>query len=592
MVRLLAFPGIKKTLWTALATGGLLWACSTAAVAQPGEEDSYRRRFLNTQAVFAGAVTLSALALTYGVASYRRQNQWQRLAFLRQATQEFENDPGVAQALSILDFEEYRDYAVEIPDESGPAVTPFKVTNERLLNALDSHGHRKRQKEKLDSLSTEADNHADALLNYYAETAIRDWFNQMLNGLEHFGYLVNSRAFSVQEVRPWLLYWVRLIADQNYRRSGTSRVYDQLYNYIHSRGFRGVQILFERFGYRILTSPYQKEDFRDIQQVDTYSTRLALSMAKASQLIYQDIKYVSEIVRYTWLGGRDMRDRYRYINKQKQDTQALLFRTDDFIILAFRGSQEIRDWYTNFNTQLRKFTIRQAGKTMLSSYQGRVHTGFFLGWASTESEVLDVIKRWQREARAVKDAKGKPKRLPLVVTGHSLGGALATVAAASLYENNVDIAGLYTFGQPRVGDRAFARQLNNNLAGRVFRFVNNNDVVPHVPPPFSIRNPLRLYSHLGAVKYFDSKGLLVANYKTINRAMDGLVGLMKGLFESGFDLISDHGMAYYISHLNHALEEEIMDYAASELNLTEGGKEAVSPSPQERVEQRAKHQNL
>ena len=141
------------------------------------------------------------------------------------------------------------------------------------------------------------------------------------------------------------------------------------------------------------------------------------------------------------------------------------------------------------------------------------------------------------------------------------------MAAASLHENGINVVGLYTFGQPRVGDLKFTGQLNQNLEGKVFRFINNNDVVPHIPPPFSLRNPLRLYGHLGVVKYINSKGLLTANYKVINRLVDGILGFGKSLFESGLDLIADHGMPYYISYLDKALEEELKDKAATGLEL-------------------------
>lgn len=528
---------------------------SEAATPSEDELTGARQRFLLIQAVFASAVGLSALALAYGVRSYGKQQQWQRIEFLRRATQEFETDPGIAQALSILDFEEYRDYPIGTSqDTPGPK---FQVTNELLLQAFASSKVRKSQKLQLDNLSSEAESHGSAMQTYYAETAVRDWFNQMLNGLEHFGYLVDSKVFSVKEVEPWLNYWVRLIADETYRRNHNSQVYDQLYNYIYDHGFDGVRRLFEKFGYRILRSPYKAKDFEKLGDVTQYSTKLALSLAKASRLIYQDMRYVTEI---SDLWDIDIRNNFRYFNNKQRDTQAFIFRTDECIVLAFRGSQEIRDWYTNFNTQLRNFTIRKAGKTTLSSYKGHVHTGFFLGWASIERAVLAQIQRWQNEA----EGQALP---PLLVTGHSLGGALATMAAASLNENGINVAGLYTFGQPRVGDLTFTRQLNRNLDGKVFRFINNNDVVPHIPPPFSFRNPLRIYGHLGTVKYFNSKGLLMVNYKAVNRAIDGFVGFVKSLFESSFDLIADHGMPYYISYLDKAMQEELKNQAASMLEL-------------------------
>lgn len=522
-------------------------------------ETRQQNQFLLIQGAFAAAVGLSALALVYGVYSYSKYHRWQRIEFLRRATREFETDPDVARALSILDFEEYRDYPISTSQTAAGIDANFKVTSELLSRALASYKDRKGQKLELDNLSPEADSHSPALQSYYAETSVRDWFNQMLNGLEHFGYLVDSKVFSVQEVKPWVNYWVRLIADENYRRNCNSRVYDQLYNYIYDHGFDGVRRLFEKFGYRIVRSPYKENDFQKLGDVTKYSTRLALSLAKASRLIYQDMTYVTEV---SDLWDIDIRNNFRYFNNKQRDTQAFIFRTDECMVLAFRGSQEIRDWYTNFNTQLRNFTIRKAGKTTLSSYKGSVHTGFFLGWASIEKAVLAQIQRWEK----VSEKKGQ-KLPPLLITGHSLGGALATMAAASLHENGIDVAGLYTFGQPRVGDLRFTRQLNRNLENKVFRFVNNNDVVPHIPPPFSLRNPLRLYGHLGTVRYFNSKGLLIANYKAINRLLDSLFGFSKSLFESSFDLIADHGMPYYISYLNKALEEELKDKAATVLEL-------------------------
>lgn len=545
-------------------------AANEEAVPEEADPETRQRtQFLLIQAAFASAVGLSALALAYGVWNYSKYHRWQRIEFLRRATREFENDPGVAKALSILDFEEYRDYPISTFQTT--ADTKFKVTNELLSRALASHTERKDHKQQIENLSPSVEDQSSALKTYYAETSVRDWFNQMLNGLEHFGYLVDSRVFSVKEIKPWLNYWVRLIADENYRRNCDSRVYDQLYNYIYDHGFDGVRSLFEKFGYRIVRSPYKETDFKRLGDVTKYSTRLALSLAKASRLIYQDMTYVTEI---SDLWGIDIRHNFRYFNNKQRDTQAVIFRTDECMVLAFRGSQEIRDWYTNFNTQLRNFTIRKEGKTTLSSYKGRVHTGFFLAWASIEKAVLAQIYRWQSEA-----LKQNLKLPPLLVTGHSLGGALATMAAASLHENGIDVVGLYTFGQPRVGDLRFTSQLNQNLDGKVFRFVNNNDVVPHIPPPFSLRNPFRLYGHLGTVRYFNSKGLLMANYKTMNRVLDSLFGFGQSLFESSFDLIADHGMPYYISYLNKALEEELKDKAATVLELDInriGGAEAAS----------------
>ena len=71
----------------------------------------------------------------------------------------------------------------------------------------------------------------------------------------------------------------------------------------------------------------------------------------------------------------------------------------------------------------------------------------------------------------------------LWLTGHSLGGALAVLLAATLLESKLPVHGLYTFGAPRVGDKRFARTLNAALKGKAanWRVANEGDIVPHVP---------------------------------------------------------------------------------------------------------------
>ena len=86
------------------------------------------------------------------------------------------------------------------------------------------------------------------------------------------------------------------------------------------------------------------------------------------------------------------------------------------------------------------------------------------------------------DARAAWDwlARQHPGRARYIF-GHSLGGALAIICALDLSMMNLPIAGVYTFGQPRVGDAAFAAHYNNELRDLTFRVVNQNDIVPRTP---------------------------------------------------------------------------------------------------------------
>jgi hypothetical protein len=513
--------------------------------------------------LFAGAT-----ALAIGIYQHSQNQKWHRIEFLRKTVKEFEQDPNVWRALKILDFEEYRDYEVVLGDKR----VVFQVTNELLCAALASHKERIIRKQEVDGLKATGCLTEEDLERYQIETTLRDWFNQLLNGLEHFGYFVESGMFTVDEIRPWMIYWIRLIADRDYKRPGASKFYDQLYTYIHEYGFAGVIQLFERFGYRILPTPYQEDDFKKLDDafqkrqamqslqhsfttfgiyplqpssVDLHLIQIALSLAKAAYLVYQDETYVDEITHQRWTIAPNSS---QYFDEHEQDTQAFLFKTDNCIILAFRGSQEKKDWHTNFKFKLKNFAFHQSMEPLDEDTTppiGMVHSGFQSAWNTVEAQVIQHIRLWNAD---------RSTPLPLFITGHSLGGALATVAAASLVKRQqLNIQGVYTFGQPRVGDLVFVSDVGQALKGKVFRFVNNNDIVPHVPLPYSLWNPLRIYVHLGQLLYFNTRGQLTLQPNTIIWLCDRAIGLLRDALEPGFDMVNDHRLEFYITNLEKAL---------------------------------------
>jgi hypothetical protein len=97
---------------------------------------------------------------------------------------------------------------------------------------------------------------------------------------------------------------------------------------------------------------------------------------------------------------------------------------------------------------------------------GKAHAGFMMAFAEV-GDRLDAIVRARRPGQA------------LWLAGHSLGGALATLAAAHMGREAVQ--GLYTYGGPRVGDSAFASVLP---AASHHRFVHREDWVATLPPEF------------------------------------------------------------------------------------------------------------
>jgi len=95
---------------------------------------------------------------------------------------------------------------------------------------------------------------------------------------------------------------------------------------------------------------------------------------------------------------------------------------------------------------------------------------------------------------------------PLWITGHSLGGAIAVLAAMRLFRElpgGPTAQGVYTFGQPRVAKLGFAAAYQASpLWNRTFRFVNNMDIVPRVPPR------VLKYCHVGRCGFFNNNRVL------------------------------------------------------------------------------------
>jgi hypothetical protein len=154
-------------------------------------------------------------------------------------------------------------------------------------------------------------------------------------------------------------------------------------------------------------------------------------------------------------------------------TDCYLAWNDAFVIVAFRGTEpdEWSDVLTDVKIRLVPWTV------------GQVHRGF--------KEALESI--WLALAAELAALPGRA----VWFTGHSLGAALATLAA----DRFAGTRGVCTFGCPRVGDAIFASAFNAKFAGRSLRYVNNHDVVTHVPPPIG-------YKHVDARRMIASDGTI------------------------------------------------------------------------------------
>jgi triacylglycerol lipase len=196
-------------------------------------------------------------------------------------------------------------------------------------------------------------------------------------------------------------------------------------------------------------------------------------------------------------------------------------------IVVFRGSHDLRDWLTNFEVEPAD-----------CSTGGKAHKGFLTA--------LDSV--WERLSELLGDDDS-----PVFFTGHSLGGALATLAAA-LYKRPCQ---LYTFGSPLVGDEDFSAALRNVAS---YRIVNNRDIVATVPPAVP---PCDSFRHIPKLHYITHKGEILDEPSPEAVAEDRMkrdhFNFLEKNWKEHFDFrgapepLADHSPVNYVAHLEKAL---------------------------------------
>jgi len=163
-------------------------------------------------------------------------------------------------------------------------------------------------------------------------------------------------------------------------------------------------------------------------------------------------------------------------------TQGYIAANDRFAIVAFRGSEI---WKREGELDLKKITADLLVDVDVRLVQwdrgGRVHAGFLRALDEVWTDLEKKIRALAAGGRTI------------WFTGHSLGGALAVLAADRYGDGN----GLYTFGTPRVGDAQFAGQFRVTA----YRVVHHRDIVTRIPPE-------GIYRHVGEVRYIDGTGRL------------------------------------------------------------------------------------
>lgn len=195
----------------------------------------------------------------------------------------------------------------------------------------------------------------------------------------------------------------------------------------------------------------------------------------------------------------------------------------DHGILAFRGTEALTpgDSWRKLAAVARDWWIDARVQRVACAHGGQVHAGFQHALDALWPQLQDVLAqapRWW-------------------CCGHSLGGALAALAAARVRDAGASLAGAITFGQPRVGDAASAERLQQLP---LLRVVNACDLVPELPPE------ALGYRHAGPLRHLDAN-----RRENYGRSLRSYWSRLPGNLRHGIGALtpielSDHAPLHYV----------------------------------------------
>ena len=207
----------------------------------------------------------------------------------------------------------------------------------------------------------------------------------------------------------------------------------------------------------------------------------------------QNIKLINEMVNYAPNGKVE-----KFIENKKTDFQAAITvsKNRKRLCVVFRGTDSFKDWM--FDLRISKVKLNDGS---------HVHKGFYKQLKKEiiklDTCLLDLLKKYPD--------------YEVIITGHSLGAALATLYGYILSDKIKNNIKVISFASPKVGNKKFAKFFSKKSNLEHYRFTNDNDIVPSLPPMFN-------YYHNGILTKLGNKS-------------------------RGFPSVKDHSIIYYYNNL-------------------------------------------
>ncbi|XP_019418708.1 PREDICTED: uncharacterized protein LOC109329483 [Lupinus angustifolius] len=243
----------------------------------------------------------------------------------------------------------------------------------------------------------------------------------------------------------------------------------------------------------------------------------------ASKLAYENSQVIKKVVNHHW--KMHFVDFYNGWNDYQKEMSTQVFilcdkaKDANFILISFRGTElfDAYDWITDFDYSW--YEIPNMGKVHMGFLEAlglgnRVEPSTFYYHLQMKNKSSETpppkteMTAYYTLRSKLRSLLEEHKNAKFIVTGHSLGGALAiSFPTILVMHEEMDIMekllGIYTFGQPRIGDRQLGKFMETHLEQPVpkyFRVVYCNDLVPRLP----YDDKTFLYKHFGLCLYYNS----------------------------------------------------------------------------------------
>lgn len=284
-----------------------------------------------------------------------------------------------------------------------------------------------------------------------------------------------------------------------------------------------------------------------------------------------------------------------FVDNASTDTQVAIWRDSARrrLVIAFRGTEQTqwKDLVTDLMLVPAGLNPERIGGDFKQEVQ--VHSGFLGAYDSVRTRIISLIRL---AIGCVDDHSEFIHKWHIYVTGHSLGGALATLLALELSSNQLAKRGaisftMYNFGSPRVGNKRFAEVYNEKVKDS-WRIVNHRDIIPTIPRLMGychVNQPLFLAAGV-STNSLENKDILGDGYEgdvlgestpdvIVNEFMKGEMELIEKLLQTEINIFrSIRDGSAYMQHMEDFYYITLLENVRSNYQVASRSEQDVNNS--------------